>query len=199
MVTACTRCRGEWPHGLAVGPSAPPVCGPCYIELRLLEMVPQGASVLDVGAGVGRYARALYEHTGGHLVMLDAHLETLTARKIPQDIPLLVGDLRTILPLLRDDAFDCVIAIDLIEHLEKQDGGAAVQHMLRIAKHKVALFTPDGFIPQEQDNYGLGNTYQRHLSGWSSADLLALAPGEVTRLDPFHVTGEAALFAVLNA
>lgn len=202
MVTACTRCRGDWPHELkisATGAPSAPVCGPCYIELRLLDMVTPGASVLDVGAGIGRYAQALYRHTNQRLTLLDAHLDTLLARILPKDLTLLVGDLRTVLPLVRDDAFDFVIAIDLIEHLEKEEGEAALQHMLRIARHKVAVFTPDGFVPQEQDNYGLGNEFQRHRSGWSQQDLLACASGTVTRLDPFHETGEAALFAVLNA
>jgi hypothetical protein len=60
-------------------------------------------------------------------------------------------------------SFDCVVALDLIEHLPKEDGYRLLQSMERIALKKVILFTPNGFLPQPAID---GNEFQRHLSGW---------------------------------
>ncbi len=62
-----------------------------------------------------------------------------------------------------DRSFDCVVALDLIEHLTKEDGRRLLHAMERIARRKVVVFTPQGFLPQHAVG---GNEFQRHLSGW---------------------------------
>lgn len=62
-----------------------------------------------------------------------------------------------------DKSFDIVVALDLIEHLEKADGILLMEKMERIARAKVIIYTPNGFLPQgDREN----NPWQVHLSGW---------------------------------
>jgi predicted TPR repeat methyltransferase len=61
-------------------------------------------------------------------------------------------------------AFDCVVAVDLIEHLEKPQGIRLLEVMERMARCKVIVFTPNGFVAQAGYD---DNPYQAHRSGWS--------------------------------
>ena len=68
-------------------------------------------------------------------------------------------------------SFDCVIASDLIEHLEKKDGFKLIEAMEKLAKKKVIIFTPNGFLEQREYD---GNKYQVHLSGWEIEEMKKL-------------------------
>ncbi|MFA5771728.1 MAG: methyltransferase domain-containing protein [Thermoplasmata archaeon] len=68
----------------------------------------------------------------------------------------------------KDKTFDCVLAAGLIEHLPKEEGLKLIKMMEKIAKKKVIIFTPNGFLPQGGCN---GNKFQRHLSGWKSKEM----------------------------
>ncbi len=64
-------------------------------------------------------------------------------------------------------SFDCTIALDVIEHLMKEDGYLLLDKMESIALKKVIIFTPNGFIEQG-DRFK--NPWQVHLSGWTKDD-----------------------------
>jgi hypothetical protein len=66
--------------------------------------------------------------------------------------------------------FDCCIALDLIEHLSKDDGRKLISTMEQIASKKILLFTPNGFLPQQRHEGDL----QEHLSGWTAEEMRAL-------------------------
>jgi len=67
-----------------------------------------------------------------------------------------------------DKSFDCVVALDLIEHLPKEDGKKLINLMENIAKKKIIIVTPNGFLPQKSyDN----NELQEHVSGWTVAEM----------------------------
>ena len=65
-------------------------------------------------------------------------------------------------------SFDCVLALDLIEHLEKEEGFRLIVMMEKIAKKKMIILTPNGFLPQQE--YG-ENIWQIHKSGWSVEEM----------------------------
>ena len=67
-------------------------------------------------------------------------------------------------------SFDCVLAADLIEHLSKEDGLKLIDMMNKIAKNKVIICTPNGFLPQ----HGYADPYSDHLSGWEVEDMSKL-------------------------
>jgi SAM-dependent methyltransferase len=67
-------------------------------------------------------------------------------------------------------AFDCVVALDVIEHLKKADGFRLLDNIERIAKKKIIVFTPNGFIPQRTYE---NDPLQVHRSGWTSNEMRA--------------------------
>ncbi|HTE75117.1 MAG TPA: methyltransferase domain-containing protein [Xanthobacteraceae bacterium] len=77
---------------------------------------------------------------------------------------------------LADQSVDSIFLIDVIEHLNKQEGLEILNQCRRIARRQIAVFTPFGFVPQdfddaEADAWGLsGIDLQRHRSGWTPDD-----------------------------
>ncbi|HEY4798286.1 MAG TPA: methyltransferase domain-containing protein [Bacteroidia bacterium] len=68
-------------------------------------------------------------------------------------------------------SFDCVVASDLIEHLTKEDGIKLIEAMEKVAKKKVVIYTPNGFLEQREYD---GNKYQVHISGWEIDEMQKL-------------------------
>jgi len=58
-------------------------------------------------------------------------------------------------------SYDCVMALDVLEHLEKADGFQLLEEMEKIAKKKIIVQTPNGFMPQKDEC-----PLQVHRSGW---------------------------------
>jgi hypothetical protein len=72
---------------------------------------------------------------------------------------------------------DTIFLLDVIEHLEKEDGQRLLQRTYDLAKSQVVIFTPYGYMPQEplegKDHWGLdvgGNHLLAHKSGWYPED-----------------------------
>lgn len=65
-------------------------------------------------------------------------------------------------------SFDVVLAIEVLEHLAKDEGYELIQKMEAWARKKVILKTPNSYL--HQDTYD-DNPLQRHLSGWSADEL----------------------------
>lgn len=75
-----------------------------------------------------------------------------------------------------DKSVDTVCMMDLIEHLEKEDGFELLKEANRVARKQIIVFTPLGYFPQhyvegENDAWGLhGGALQQHKSGWELED-----------------------------
>jgi SAM-dependent methyltransferase len=69
------------------------------------------------------------------------------------------------------NSFDCVLSSDVIEHFTKKNGIELIYQMESIARNRVIIFTPNGFVPQYEHS---GNLLQRHQSGWTSEEMLNL-------------------------
>ena len=65
-------------------------------------------------------------------------------------------------------SFDAVIAIEVLEHLTKEEGRALIRKMETWARKKVIITTPNGYL--WQDGYH-DNPLQEHQSGWSVEEL----------------------------
>ena len=128
------------------------------------EVVGSCSSLLDLGCGraspVGAFSRKL-EHCVG-VDLFEPYLQESVAAGIHSDYRCL--DVMQIGQHFEEDAFDCVVALDLIEHLPKEAGLDLLQAMEKVARKKVIVFTPNGFVPQRPYD---GNPFQEHLSGWS--------------------------------
>ena len=116
-------------------------------------------TVLDVGAGYGKYGLLAREFGGAERVdAVDA-----LAPRFPVYDHVWLGDLRALDSLLPAEParWDLALFIDAIEHLEKAEAWKVLDTLLRRAK-RVLITTPWGFRPQEIP----GMPYETHRSGW---------------------------------
>jgi SAM-dependent methyltransferase len=140
---------------------------------RALEREIEGCceSLLDVGCGasspIRRFATKLKYSVG-----VDAFEAAIAESRLARiHTEYRVMDVMQIENQFAPRSFDCVLACDLIEHLRKPDGLTLIRMMEKIAKKKVIIFTPNGFLPQAAYD---GNEFQTHLSGWDIAEMRAL-------------------------
>ncbi|MGK2859820.1 MAG: class I SAM-dependent methyltransferase [Thermoanaerobaculia bacterium] len=124
-------------------------------------------SVLDLGCGDD--SRLQFVRGVGRRVGVDAFgpaIERARERGIHDEYILAaLGEL-----VLPDASFDAVIAIDVIEHFEKVESRRFVDRLERIARRKVVIFTPNGFLRQPPLD---GNPWQEHKCGWEVSELRA--------------------------
>jgi SAM-dependent methyltransferase len=143
---------------------------PSY-ETHQQRAIGQVDSVLDVGCGanspLGRFG-VRYAYTMG-VELFGPALERSRSLGIHDDY--LAVDALELAERLQPRSFDAAVAFDLIEHLGKEDGFALLTAMERIARDRVVVFTPNGFLPQAPAD---GNPYQAHRSGWSAGDFQEL-------------------------
>ncbi|HWK89786.1 MAG TPA: methyltransferase domain-containing protein [Longimicrobium sp.] len=133
--------------------------------------------VLDVGPGIQPQS---YFPPRTH-ICVEAHQpyvrRMLADRAGDPRMVYLNGTWQEVLRHLPDGSVDTAFALDLIEHLEKEDGYALLRELARIARHQVVIFTPLGLYPQhydegEPDAWGMdGGHWQTHRSGWTPDDL----------------------------
>lgn len=122
-------------------------------------------TILDVGCGNNSPISFLEEKYT--TVGVDAYkpsIEESKKRKIHNAY--ILGDIKRLSTLVKKKSFDAVLALDVIEHLKKDDGYKLLDNMEKAARKKVILVTPNGFIPQ----YNKDNKLQAHLSGWTVED-----------------------------
>jgi hypothetical protein len=122
-------------------------------------------TVLDVGAGI----RPMNWYKPSHHICIepyDRYVDRLRAAGY------FVFQETALYALKRLDTFDAVYLLDVIEHMEKDEGLEVVSLAKEKAHQQVVIFTPWGFMEQEEDAWGLGGDYwQKHRSGWLPEDL----------------------------
>lgn len=148
-----------------------------YIPFTTLSAVrhslEKGAqSLLDVGCGEGKSISVLPGIRGMYVVGVDAYEPYLEEcrhkRGIYQDLVLCNA---SNLPF-QDNSFDIVLAIEVLEHLSREDGELMLLEMERVAKKQVIITTPLG-----KANQPLDLTYdplQIHQHIWTPSDLRSL-------------------------
>ncbi len=131
-------------------------------QTELEKAVADCETLLDVGCGSNSPIRAFSAKL--YCVGVDAFapsIEKSKALNIHNEYK--QTDILNIDKVFEPESFDCVLASDVIEHLDKEDGYKLMEKMEKIAKKKVIIFTPNGFLPQgEYDD----NPWQVHKSGW---------------------------------
>ncbi len=119
--------------------------------------------VLDVGCGKNSPLGKL-KHLPARIVGIDAF--PAVATQIHDEY--IVGSALSIEKRFPPQSFDCVVALDVIEHLTKADGYRLMEMTERIARRAIVIFTPNGFLPQPPYE---GNSFQKHLSGWTVEEM----------------------------
>lgn len=134
---------------------------------RVLQLELKGCeSILDVGCGSNSPLRSVRKkfYSEGYDIHKPSVAES-EKKKIHDKYK--IGRIEEIEKYYKDKSFDAVIAIDVIEHLYKKDGLELLKKMEKIAKKKIIIMTPNGFVYQD---YGGENSFQQHKSGWAKGD-----------------------------
>jgi SAM-dependent methyltransferase len=139
-----------------------------YVNLLEKEIIGSCQTLLDVGCGanspIKRFSGKLQYSVG--VDIFEPSVIVSQGANIHTEYR--VMDTLQIGSHFQERSFDCVLASDLIEHLSKEDGLRLIAMMEKIARKKVIIFTPNGFLPQSE--YG-GNRFQVHLSGWGVEEM----------------------------
>ncbi|HVT78712.1 MAG TPA: class I SAM-dependent methyltransferase [Acidimicrobiales bacterium] len=134
-------------------------------DRALAGLLRPGMQVLDVGCSDGRGSVELTGAFG-----CDVHRPTLqAARDNGRRTNVAQTDVRS-LPY-RDGAFDVVVALDVIEHFDKDDAHRVLREMERVTRDIVVIVTPSGFVPQPPTET---EPWQEHRCGFEAAELRAL-------------------------
>ncbi|MBI2549616.1 class I SAM-dependent methyltransferase [Candidatus Woesearchaeota archaeon] len=131
--------------------------------VELEKAVGDCKTLLDVGCGSNSPVK-LFQHRL-YSVGVDAFKPSVEKAKGEKTHnKYYVMDVLEIGKAFKPGSFDCVLASDVIEHLAKEDGYKLLDMMEKIARRKVIIFTPNGFMPQAAYE---GNPWQLHKSGWA--------------------------------
>ena len=133
----------------------------------LQKEIGDSKNVLDVGCGnnspIGHLKKTFYSEG------VDIYPKCVrVSRKNNYHDSYRLGDVRKLSDFYKYKSFDTLVAIDVIEHLTKQESLKMISQMEKIARKKVILMTPRGYI--DQGAYD-GNPYQVHHSGWTKKEL----------------------------
>lgn len=139
-------------------------------NLELEKVMKDCKSVLDVGCGetspIKNFSKRLYA------VGVDVYKPMIIkSKKNKIHNKYYVMDVMKIDKKFKNNSFDCVLASDLIEHLDKKSGLELIKKMTNIARKKVIIFTPNGFLEQGARE---GNIFQVHKSGWNVNEMQKL-------------------------
>ena len=121
-------------------------------------------SILDVGCGLSFRSKFMDAQIR---VGVDIHEEYF--KHIESDVPYvtLKYDIRNLEEIFVPKSFDIVIALDVVEHLEKEESLDMMRQCENIARKAVIIETPKGYIPQNIDIQGHGgDQWQTHRCGW---------------------------------
>ena len=140
---------------------------PGYEEELLKELIGLN-SVLDFGCGKNSPLRLL---KNAYKVGVDVfEKDILESKKKNIHDKYYLANVLDADKLFKSKSFDCVVALDLIEHLTKKDGVRLIKKMEKISRKKVIIFTPNIFYSQEDSK----NQHQEHKSVWNVKEFEAL-------------------------
>src|SRR5258706_6199996 len=116
---------------------------------KLREVVLSGGceSLLDVGCGerspLHLFSSEIVRTTG-----VDAHGPSIeTSRSLGVHSDYVQMNILGIGEQFAPRSYDCVVALDVIEHLSKSDGQRLLDAMESIARRRVVVFRPKAFLP----------------------------------------------------
>lgn len=133
-------------------------------NIAKLFNLPKVESVLDVACGLSLKSKYIEADIR---VGVDIYSEYF--KHIEATVPYVVikGDVRKLEEMFIPKSFDVVIALDIVEHLTKEEALKLIAECEKIAKIAVIIETPEGYIPQNLDILGHGgHEWQTHRCGW---------------------------------
>lgn len=121
-------------------------------------------SILDAACGLSLKSRYISAQIR---VGVDIYEEYF--KHIESDVPYVVikYDIRKLREIFMPKSFDLVIAIDVMEHLKKEESLDVLKQCQEIARKAIIIETPRGYLPTNIDITGHGgHQWQTHRSEW---------------------------------
>jgi SAM-dependent methyltransferase len=132
---------------------------PTWIEYLKRE-IDKDDTVLDLGCGYNSVLQYCDIAFSVGVELFAPYLEESKKKAIHNEY--IRADIREV--DFKPKSFDVVMALEVLEHLAKDDGHELIQKMEAWARKKVILTTPNSYL--YQDTYD-DNPLQKHLSGWN--------------------------------
>ena len=103
----------------------------------IVQWVPKGARVLDLGCGDGSLLRSLWQERGapGYGVEID---DDIVLACVANDVNVLQVDLESGLSLFADGSFDCVILSETLQTIHRTE--FLMREMLRVGREVIVSF-----------------------------------------------------------
>ena len=144
----------------------------------------RGNTILDVGCGWGKWGflakkyfyctREGNQFTEPVVAGIDMHYRSLHRLNFHRIYDLLIYGNAVRLPF-KNRSFDTILALELIEHLTKEQGHIALLEFERIAKKCIIISTPNVKCLRKGLSTMHGfNKYEAHLSWWEPKDFRRL-------------------------
>ena len=141
-------------------------------------------SVLDVGCGENSPIGFINIKTVTGIDIYKPAIEISKQKRLHHRY--VIHDIRKLETKFRAKSFDACIALDVIEHLTKQEGKKLIKSMSKIARKRIIIFTPNGWVDQEGDH----NKYQAHHSSWTVSEMEKLGFKVIGMFGPKLLRGE---------
>lgn len=142
-----------------------------YMKL-LRDGIGEAKTILDLGCEDGRLLTLLSDGRKWQVTGIDIFQKNVNAAaKKKIFIKAIKGDVVKIAKQLakKGEKFDVVFCSQVIEHIDRKEGEELLSIVDKLAKKKIIMGTPRGFM--EQPHAFLGdNPHQVHKSGWSEED-----------------------------
>ena len=133
-----------------------------------IKSLTENKTILDIGCGDGRNYLC-----SGIYVGIDNN-ERIYSHKLSTGFLMKYDFSNGIIPFINKN-FDIVLLIDVIEHLEKDKAIILLKEAEWIAKEKVIIYTPDGFLEQNEkegkERDPTFDKYDIHRCGFSRKEL----------------------------
>jgi hypothetical protein len=97
---------------------------------------------------------------------------------------MMLGEALELLKSIETGRYELVLAIDVLEHFDKELGAQLLKEMQRVSSRAALISTPKEFIPQDVP----ANPYENHRSLWSHEDLAFSGFNEVLPNEESWVT-----------
>lgn len=142
-----------------------------YMKL-LRDGIGDARTILDLGCEDGRLLDLLSNGKKWKVTGVDLFAENVSlASKRKIFVKAIKGDVVKVSRQLvkKGEKFDVVFCSQVIEHIDRKEGEELLSMVDKLAKKKIIMGTPRGFM--EQPHAFLGNNpHQVHKSGWSEDD-----------------------------
>jgi hypothetical protein len=131
------------------------------LQTNLSNIMKDCSSIADLGCGSRSTVKMCIQNK--RLIAIDAWFPVCNVIKSQ---PIVSSVCQAIIPPipLRSSSVDAVVILQVLEHLTKDQGYQLLNDAGRVARRKIVITTPNGFVGQ--GSYGC-NPYQQHICGWS--------------------------------